>query len=265
MISTHRMTSKALALAATAFLAMPASAAMVEKKIPYSLNGTDFEGVLVYDDAVSGKRPAVMMAPDWMGINDNNLGIAKHVAGSKYVVFVADMYGKNVRPKNGQEAGQASGAVGGNPELARARANKAMDVLLAEAGKMGLVDPAETAAVGFCFGGGNVLELARSGREVKGVVTFHGNLTTKEPGADKVKARILVLHGADDPFQPQANRETLEAELKAARVDYEIVAFGGAVHSFTDPTAHVPGKAEYNPEVAKRAFAMMNAFFAEIF
>lgn len=265
MTSTRTVTSAALALAASAFLAMPASATMVEKKVPYSLDGTDFEGVLVYDDAVSGKRPAVLMAPDWMGINANNLGIAKRAAGDKYVFFVADMYGKDIRPENGQEAGKASGAVGGNPALARARVNKAMDVLLAEAGNMGLIDPAETAAIGFCFGGGNVLELARSGRDVKGVVTFHGSLVTKDPGADKVKARVLVLHGADDPFQPQANREMLEAELKAAKVDYEIVAFGGAVHSFTDPTAHLAGKAEYNPKVATRAFAMMNQFFGQIF
>jgi dienelactone hydrolase len=259
------MTSAAVAFAATAFLAVPASAAMVEKKVSYALNGTEFEGVLVYDDAVSGKRPAVMMAPDWMGINANNLAIAKKLAGDRYVFFVADMYGKDIRPKDGQEAGKASGAVGGNPPLARLRANKAVDVLLEEAGKMGLIDPDKTAAIGFCFGGGNVLELARSGRDIGGVVSFHGSLTTKEPGADKVTAKILVLHGADDPFQPKANRDTLEQELMAAKVDYSIVAFGGAVHSFTDPTAKLEGKAEYNEKVAQRSFEMMGDFFAEIF
>jgi dienelactone hydrolase len=265
MTPMRHLVSVCAGTAVVVLLSLPAAANMVEKKVDYSLNGTDFEGVLVYDDAVSAKRPAVLMAPNWLGVTEDAVTKAKMLAGKKYVFFVADMYGKSIRPKNGQEAGQASGAVGGNPPLARARANKAFDVLLDEGKKLNLIDPAKTAAIGFCFGGGNVLELARSGRNVDAVVTFHGALTTKDPGADKVKAKVLVLHGADDPFQPKAARDALEAELKAAKVDYEIVAFGGAVHSFTDPKSHLAGKAEYNEKVTKRAYAMMNEFFNEVF
>ena len=117
---------------------------------------------------------------------------------------------------------------------------------------------------GFAIGGGNVLELARSGSNVGGVVSFHGDLKAKTPeDAKNIKGKVLVLHGADDPFQPKANRDAIEAEMRAAKVDLQLVAFSGAVHSFTDPHAKYKGKAEYNAKVAKRAFAMMRDFFDE--
>lgn len=256
-----------LGLAVGALLAGHAGAAMKADKIDYTVDGKSFEGVLVYDDAVAAKRPAVVMAPAWLGITDSAIAKAKMLAGDRYAFFVADMYGADIRPKNGKEAGQASGAVRADLAAHRARINKAVDVLLDEGGRRGIVDPGRVAAIGFCFGGGNVLELARSGRDIKGVVTFHGALATPRPeDAKNIKAKILVLHGAADPFEPKANRDKLEAELSApGTVDFQIVAFSGAVHSFTDPNAHVKGKLEYNPLVTKRAYTMMNAFFDEIF
>lgn len=255
-----------LGLAACAWAGASANAAMVTEKIPYAYGGTKFEGILVYDDSVKARRPAIVMAPNWMGVTENAVTKAKLLAGRKYVMLIADMYGVGVRPKNSKEAGRAAGAVRRDNAGERGRINKALDVLLAEGGKRGLVDPAKTAAIGFCFGGGNVLELARSGRDIKAVVTFHGALTTPHPERTKnVKPRILVLHGADDPAVPKAQRDALEAEMKAAKANFEIVVFSGTVHSFTNPEAHIPGRAQYNAAVTRRAYVLMNDLFDEVF
>ena len=252
-------------LALGAILSGPAVAGMVTDKVSYEHGGNKFEGILVYDDSVSAKRPAVLMAPNWMGVTDAAVTKAKKLAGDKYVYFIADMYTASVRPKSPKEAGMAAGAMRKNIPEQRARINKAMDVLLAEGGKRGLIDGGKTAAIGFCFGGGNVLELARSGRDVGGVVTFHGSLTTPNPDASKVKSKVLVLHGADDPGAPKAQRDALEAELSAAKVDYQIVAFANTVHSFTDPGANNPGRNMYSEVATRRSYAMMDDFFEELF
>lgn len=251
---------------ALAMVSSAATAGMVTKKLSYTYGGKNFEGVLVYDDSVQAKRPAIVMAPNWMGVTRNAVTKAKLLAGRKYVFFIADMYGAATRPKNYKEARKASSAVGKDLGIHRGRINKALDVLLAEAGKRGLIDESRTAAIGFCFGGGNVLELARSGRDVKAVVSFHGSLKTpKLEDAKNIKAKILVLHGADDPIAPKAHRDALEAEMTAGKVDFQLNVFGGTVHSFTNPQAKRPGSAMYNPMVTKRAYAMMNGLFAEVF
>lgn len=253
------------AIALAAFVGGPASAKMVEDKIDYQMDGKKFQGVLVYDDSVSGKRPAVLMSPNWLGVTGAAVTKAKLLAGSKYVYFVADMYGIEGKPKSYKDAGKAAGMVRNAPAVSRARINKAMDVMLAEGGKRGIIDAGKTAAIGFCFGGGTVLDLARSGRAVGGVVTFHGDLATKEPGGQNVKAKILVLHGANDPVVPKADRDAFEAEMTPAKVDYQMVVFSNTVHSFTDPNAKVKGRAEYNAETTKRAYTMLEDFFKEIF
>jgi dienelactone hydrolase len=236
---------------------------MVADPVDYTMDGTRFQGVLVYDDAVSARRPAVVMAPDYMGVTGYAIDQAKALAGSKYVFFVADMYGAAIRPKSTKEAGAAAGKVRKNIEMTRARIGKALDVLLAEGGKRGIVNPAETAAIGFCFGGGNALELARSGRDLKAVVTFHGDLgTTRPQDAKNIKAHVLVLHGADDPVVPESARAAFEKEMKDGRVkDWEMVVFANTVHSFTIVSAHQPGRNMYNPIAAKRAYALMYGLF----
>ena len=255
-----------LGAVACAWIAAPANAAMVSDKIDYSFKGTKFQGILVYDDSVRAKRPAIVMAPNWMGVTKNAVTKAKLLAGKKYVMFIADMYGVTVRPKNSKEAARASGAVRKDLDGERGRINKALDVLLAEGVKRGVVDPSKTAAIGFCFGGGNALELARSGRAIKAVVTFHGALTTPRPqDAANIKAKVLVLHGADDPAVPKADRDALEAEMKAAKVDWEMVVFSHTVHSFTNPQANRPGRTQYNAESTRRAYRLMNDLFAEVF
>ncbi|MDR8014195.1 dienelactone hydrolase family protein [Ectopseudomonas guguanensis] len=242
-----------------------ADAAVVTKTIAYEIDGEAFEGVLVYDDAVTTPRPGLLAVPNWMGVNKDTVAKAARAAGDKYVVFVADMYGKSIRPSNAEEAGAAAGKVRADRPLMRKRAQAAVEVLKAQSGEVAL-DLERLGAIGFCFGGGTVLELARSGAPLKGFVSFHGNLDTPNPAdAKNIKAPVLVLHGADDPAVPQEQVDGFIAEMKAAKTDWQLVSYGGAVHSFTNPKANVPGRNEYHPVVAARAFKAMNDLFDEVF
>ncbi len=243
-------------------LSLPALAAMTTRKVPYELDKTKFEGVLVYDDATP-LRPGLVLVPNWLGINEANLKQAELVAARGYVVFVADMYGTTARPKNQEEAGKAAGAVRGNRPLMRQRVNKALQMLLAAKAPL---DVKKVGAIGFCFGGTGALELARSGAKVGGVVSFHGGLGSPTPDdAKNITGKVLALHGADDPNVPPEEVTAFQAEMRTARVDWQLVAFGNAVHSFTDVDANTPGRAQYNPVVAARAYGMMDDFFAEVF
>lgn len=175
------------------------------------------------------------------------------------------MYGKSIRPSNAEEAGAAASKVRADRPLMRKRAQAAVDVLKAQDSEVAL-DLDKLGAIGFCFGGGTVLELARSGAPLKGFVSFHGNLDTPNPAdAKNIKAPVLVLHGADDPAVPQEQVDGFIAEMKAAKTDWQLVSYGGAVHSFTNPKANVPGRNEYHPVVAARAFKAMNDLFDEVF
>ncbi len=246
-------------------MALTAVAKPVQKPVKYELGGTKFEGVLVYDDAVKAPRSGLVLVPNWMGINAANLKQAAEIAGKDYVIFVADMYGESVRPKSPDEAGKAAGAVKGDRKLMRARVNKALELLRTEGKAVGL-DPKRLGAIGFCFGGTSVLELARSGADVAGVVSFHGGLDAPLAAEGKgITAKVLALHGADDPYVPAKEVVGFEEEMRKAKVDWQLVAYGNAVHSFTDVDANVPGQAQYNPKVAKRAYKAMNDFFAEAF
>lgn len=236
-------------------------AATVEQPLSYTLDEVEYAGTLIYDDAKPATR-SLLLIPNWMGINAANLAQARLVAERGYTVYVVDMYGKSVRPTTMQEAGAAAGSVKSNTAAMRARINTARDTLLSQSTVK--VDPDKVAAIGFCFGGTVALELARSGAPVPAVVSFHGGLATQEAASkDTLKSKILVLHGADDPNVPQKDVDAFQAEMRAAEADWQLVAFGGAVHSFTDPDAHFKGSAEYHPVVAKRAYAMMDDFLTE--
>jgi dienelactone hydrolase len=200
-----------------------------------------------------------------LGINAANLKQAVEVAGKDYILFVADMYGTSVRPKTPEEAGKAAGAVKGDRHLMRARVNKALELLRSEGKAVGL-DEKKLGAIGFCFGGTSVLELARSGADVAGVVSFHGGLDAPLAAEGKgLTAKVLALHGADDPFESPAEVAGFQEEMRKAKADWQLVIYGNAVHSFTDVDANQPGQAQYNPKVAKRAYKAMNDFFAEAF
>ncbi|WP_342245761.1 dienelactone hydrolase family protein [Pseudomonas sp. OTU5201] len=245
--------------------ACPAWAAMVTQAVPYEIDGKAFEGTLVYDDAVKTPRPGLLMVPNWLGVTPAAAEQAKEIAGQRYVIFIADMYGKDVRPTNPDEARAAATAVRGDRPLMRKRAQAGVETLKAQAGQVSL-DLASLGAIGFCFGGGSVLELARSGAQLKGFVSFHGNLDTPNPAdARNIRAPVLVLHGADDPAVPKTQVEAFTAEMTAAKADWQLVSYGGAVHSFTERGASVPGRNEYNPKVAARAYQAMNDLFDEVF
>ena len=247
-------------LMATAGLAQ---ADMVSEPVSYDIYGEPYEGLLVYDNATDAPRPGILMVPNWMGVTGNAARKAYRAGGSDYVVFVADMYGKDKQPANADEAGSLAGALRKDRGLMRKRVNTALEVFKSQAEKVAL-DTGRIGAIGFCFGGGTVLELARSGTDIGGVVSFHGNLDTPKPkDAESIKSPVLVLHGADDPSVPPEQVDAFTQEMREASVDWQLVSYGGAVHSFTDPTAKVPGKNEYHPVVAGRAFTAMRQFFAE--
>ena len=246
-------------------VATPAFARMVSKPVAYEVGGIKFEGVLLFDDAVKTPRPGLVLVPNWLGITPANLKQAEEVAGQKYVVFVADMFGKALRPKNMDDAGKAVGVLKGDRKLMRQRMTRALEMLLAE-GKTAPLLPGKVGAVGFCFGGTSALELARSGAKIGAVVSIHGGLSSPTPtDAKAITGKVLALHGADDPFVPAEEVAGFEDEMRQANVDWQLVKFGNAVHSFTDPEANLAGKSQYNPKAARRAFELMNTFFAEAF
>ncbi len=256
---------KTTVLALLAFLLIAPSSAKVQmEKVTYKQGDTVLEGFIAYNPAVKGPRPAVVLVHDWMGVGEYVQMRARQIAELGYVAFVADIYGKGIRPANTQEASQQAGIYRGNRPLLRARAQAALDQLTANA----RVDGKRVAAIGYCFGGGTVLELARNGSPLAGVISFHGNLDTPNPDdAKQIKGRVLVLHGADDPFVPAASVEAFQKEMRDARVDWEFTAYGGAVHAFTQKAAgDDPSKgAAYNASADARSFERMKAFFTEIF
>lgn len=242
-----------------------AKAEIVTMSVGYTIDGEAYEGVLVFDAASPSLRPGVMMVPNWMGPSEQSVEKAARVAQDRYVVFMIDMYGRNIRPANTDEAAAAAGAVRSNRELMRKRVNAGLETFMGLADQAPL-DVTRMAAIGFCFGGGTVLELARSGAELDGVVSFHGNLDTPDAGdAANIAAKVLVLHGADDPLVPDEHVQDFVQEMRAGGVDWQLIHYGGAVHSFTDPYAAMPGTAEYHPVVAQRAFSAMGQFFDELF
>lgn len=244
-------------------VSVPALAKPVRKPIAYE-SDVKLEGVLVYDDAVKTPRPGVLLVPNWLGINEPNLKQAELVAGKDYVVFVADMYGKDKRPRDQGEAGKAAGAVKGDRPLMRRRAAAGLAAFVAH-GKEANLDAGKLAAIGFCFGGTTALELGKSGADLKAVVSFHGGLDAVLPTAAAPKAKVLVLHGAEDPTVKDEDKKAFMDDLRKVNADWQLVEYGGAVHSFTDPDANTPGRSKYDEKTAKRAYAAMRALFSEVF
>ncbi|HYG74695.1 MAG TPA: dienelactone hydrolase family protein [Planctomycetota bacterium] len=253
-----------LTLLVAFLLALPALAAVKVDTVTYKQGDVELEGFMVYDDAAQGKRPGVLIVHDWMGNGEFSKKRAEELAAMGYVAFACDIYGKGVRPKDRTEASAQAGKFKSDRALLRARVNAGLEVLK----KNPNVDGARTAAMGYCFGGTTVLELARSGAEVAGVVSFHGGLSTPTPeDAKNIKAKVLVLHGADDPFVKPEEVLAFEDEMRKAGVDWQLVSYGGSVHSFTNPAAGNDNSkgAAYNEKANRRSWEDMKDFFNEIF
>jgi len=246
-------------------VSLPSVARMQSRAVEWKVGEKDFSGVLVYDDASTTKRPGLLMVPDWKGVSDDALDTARKLAGSRYVILVADVYGKGVHPKDDAEAmAQVKPLYADRNEL-RARVEKALDVLRSQA-KHAPLDTRRIGAIGFCFGGATALELARSGADIAGVVSFHGSLGTSLPAkAGVIKTSLLVLNGADDKNTSADDIAAFQKEMDSAKVDWQFVDFSGAVHCFALEHAHSPPNCVYNPKVAARAYTMMRNFFDERF
>ena len=239
------------------------SAAIVEKPLEYKSGDVLCEGWQAYDDAVSGKRPGVLVVHQWTGISDHEKEAARKLAALGYNVLVADIYGKGIRPQP-PAAGKEAGKYKGDRPLLRARVNAALDVLARDA----RTDASKIAATGYCFGGTTVVELARSGAKVKGVVSFHGGLDSPTPADGKnIQAKVLALHGADDPYVPAKDVAAFESEMKSSGVDYKLVKYPGAVHSFTHKAAGNDNSkgAAYNAEADLASWSEMEQFLKRLF
>jgi dienelactone hydrolase len=251
-----------------AFLALACAgtvrAAIHIKTVEYKQGDTTLEGFVAYDDAIKGARPGVLVVHQWQGLTDYEKHRAEMLAQLGYIAFCADIYGKGARPQNPQEAGAQAGKYKNDRQLLRARVNAGLDALR----RQPLVDPKRIAAIGYCFGGTTVLELARSGADVAGVVSFHGGLDSPTPADGKnIKGKVLVCHGADDPFEKPQDLTAFESEMRDAKVDWQLIKYGGAVHAFTQPNAGNDNSkgAAYNEKADKRSWEAMKQFFAEIF
>lgn len=247
----------------TLLLSQKAMTQIHSETIEYSDGETVLEGYISYDESFTGTRPAILVVHEWTGLNDYSKMRADMLAKLGYFAFAVDIYGKGIRPDNPQEAGKQASIYKSDRKLMRSRILAGLEELK----KQKLADVNSIAAIGYCFGGTVVLELARSGADIKGVVSFHGGLdNVKMAGATYIKARILVCHGAADPFVPAEQVKGFEDEMKNSGADYKIISYEGAVHSFTNPkSGNDPSRgAAYDEAADKKSWEDMKEFFKEI-
>jgi len=254
-----------LVFAALFALALPATAAVKEEPVTYKAGDTVMKGFVVYDDAVKGKRPGIVLVHEWWGITDHIRNEARRLAAQGYTAFVADMYGDAQTADNPKDAGMLAGSVMKNPDAMRARFNAARAALARHAS----VDARRIGAAGYCFGGTVAHNMVRAGADLAGIVMFHAGLATNTPAPKSVKAKVLVLNGADDPLVKPDQIEGFKQDMAAAKADYKFVNYPGAVHAYTNPAATEAGKkfnmpVAYNAEVDKQAKAEADRFFAAV-
>jgi dienelactone hydrolase len=238
---------------------------MATKDIDYWDGALELRGVLAFDESKAGLRPGIVVVHEAWGLGAHAIARAEMLAEHGYIALAADMYGGRRQASDLSTAMELIGELRTDPAKLRARAAAAVAALKAQPD----VDPTRLAAIGFCFGGTTVLELARDGADLKGVVSFHGGLESHAPATPgAVAAKVLVLTGADDPMIPPAQVTAFEEEMRAAGADWQVVAYGGAMHGFTNPEAgkivSLPGLA-YHAPTDRRSWAAMMAFFEEIF
>ncbi len=244
-----------------------AQAALKEDEITYKAGDTTLKGYLVYDNSIAGKRPAVLVVHEWWGQNEYARKRARMLAELGYTALAVDMYGDGKQADHPEHAGKFAGEVMKNREIATARFQAGRRILQEHA----TVNPEKIAAIGYCFGGAVVLEMARLGTDVNGVVSFHGSLGTAHPAQPgSVKTKVLVLNGAADPFVPAEQIAQFKKEMDGAGVDYKFISYERAKHAFTNPEADTFGKKfnmplEYNARADEQSWAEMQRFFKKIF
>jgi dienelactone hydrolase len=261
-VKKHHLTTVALAtmVALAGFHTGKAQAAVKVDTVDYKQGDTTLEGWLAYDDAKQGKRPGVVIFPAFHGPSDHEKDVAQRLAKMGYVAFVADVYGKGVRPVSGQDAGAESGKYMKDRPLLLLRAQAAFDQLRHDP----RVNTKKLVAIGYCFGGAGALDLARSGAPLIDTVTFHGALPTPTPeNAKNIKGHVLALHGADDPVVNAQAVANFEKEMTDAHVDWQVVLYSNTVHAFTDPSTGTDNSkgAAYNALSDKRSWQAMVDLF----
>lgn len=267
--AASKPTSASASAAASAPTDAPASAPALEsKEVRYEAGDLKMHGYLVWDPTVEGKRPGVLVVHEWWGHNPYARRRAEDLARLGYVALAVDMYGQGKTADHPKDAGAFAGAVMADPDGAQARFEAAMKAL----NEFALTDATKTGAIGYCFGGGVVLHMARRGLDLDAVASFHGSLGTKEPVTEKgkIKAKILVAHGADDPFVKPEVLEAFKKEMDAAGADLTFESYEGAVHSFTNPDADKFGKKfnlplKYNEEADEKSWEAMKKLFDAAF
>jgi dienelactone hydrolase len=233
--------------------------------VTYELAGKKYVGALVYDDKVTRPRPALLKCPNWMGMRQQAIERAALLAGESYVVFAVDMYGDGVRPNDFGEAAALANPLRDDPAEARRRVRAGYDTFIKLAKQRGLIND-QRAAVGFCFGGGNVLELARDGADLAAAVAIHSDLKTNAPAQPgDIKAALLVIHGTPDPVVPKADRDAFEAEMDAAGVKWQMLLFSGILHAYTDEDSNMAGVAIYDANASRQTYALTHGFIADAF
>jgi len=258
---------KLLYAALSLFFAAPAAAAIQEEAVTYKDGDTALKGFVVYDDAKKGKRPGIVVVHEWWGITKHTREEARKFAALGYTAFVADMYGEAKTADNPTDASGLMKGLMGSPAGMQSRFNAA----LAQLARHASVDAKKIGASGYCMGGAVVLNMARAGADLKGVAAFHANLSAQTPAAaGAVKAKIIVLNGADDPFVKPDSIEAFKKEMDGAKANYKFINYPGAVHAFTNPEATEKGKQfnlplAYNAEADKQAKAEATKFFQTAF
>lgn len=207
--------------------------------------------------------PAIIIIHDWMGLKEFTKSKAQELAEKGYIAFAADIYGKDIRPKNSKEASKLSSLYKNNRTLFREHLNAAYKKLLT----LDNVDPTKIVVMGYCFGGTGALELARSGAPLVGTVSFHGGLSNPSPGdAKNIKGKVLILHGAADPLVPSSEVEGFKEEMQQANIDFEVIAYDGAVHAFTNPNAgdDPSNGVAYNEKADKASWQAFQSFLGTV-
>lgn len=237
-----------------------------EENVSYTGDNTTMRGFIAFDSSSDAKRPAVLIIPEWWGLNDYPKMRARELAKLGYIAMAMDMYGEGLITDSPSVAGKLATPYYSNPQKALARIQAALATLK----NYSQTDTGKVAAIGYCFGGGMVLNAARLGEPLKGVVSFHGSLIGTPANKDLLKAKILVCHGADDPFVKKEEVDQFKKQMDSIDADLTFKAYPGAVHAFTNPNATEMGKKwnipiAYNAAADSASWKDMQSFFDRIF